>query len=170
MKKILSELASHLKVKGLRGLAKHLDVPESRIYSWTKKGKIANPGIIIAKHPEISEEWLRTGKGSMLVKRQEVMKKIAKNTIKNTMDAVACLDSTLPVKDNQFEIYSKFKEIINSSSEFKTLAESNIRLLHAMLENEAKHAFLINEFQKVLDEISSVKKIVLQLAENKEKK
>lgn len=170
MKKILSELAGYLKVKGLRGLAKHLDVPESRIYSWTKKGKIANPGIIIAKHPEINEDWLRTGKGSMLARRQEAGKKITKNAIKNTIDSADVVESALSDKNNQIDIYSKFRDILNSSSEFKWFAENNIRLMHTMLEYERKHAFLKNEFQKLQDEILSVKKIALQILENKEKK
>lgn len=66
MKKVLADLAKYLNVKGFRGIARYLEVPESRIYSWTKKGKIANTGLILAKNPEINGEWLRTGKGPML--------------------------------------------------------------------------------------------------------
>lgn len=66
VKKILLALASHLKVKGIRGLAEALGEKESKLYAWISRGIIADTGSILSRCPEVRKEWLESGEGEML--------------------------------------------------------------------------------------------------------
>ena len=65
VKKILNDLAAHLKVKGIRGLAAELGETESRLYAWIRNRNIAETGAILAKCPNVNRDWLKTGEGEM---------------------------------------------------------------------------------------------------------
>ena len=65
VKKILSDLAAYLKVKGIRGLAAEIGETESRLYAWIRNKNIAETGAILAKCPNINRDWLKTGEGEM---------------------------------------------------------------------------------------------------------
>jgi len=71
VKKILLTLALHLNVKGIKGLADFLGENETRLYGWVKNNKIADTGSILAKVPNISIDYLKTGKGPMLIDNQQ---------------------------------------------------------------------------------------------------
>jgi hypothetical protein len=65
VKKILLAVASHLEVKGIRGLANELGEKESKLYAWINRGSVGDVGAILSKCPEIRADWLRTGEGDM---------------------------------------------------------------------------------------------------------
>jgi hypothetical protein len=65
VKYILLELAAHVKVKGVTGLAEYLEVPKNNLYSWIQREKIADIAAIIKKIPNARIEWLETGEGDM---------------------------------------------------------------------------------------------------------
>jgi len=67
VKKILLTLALRANVKGIQGLAEYLGEPKTRLYGWIKNGKIVDTGSILAKFQDIRIEWLKTGKGPMLI-------------------------------------------------------------------------------------------------------
>lgn len=66
-KKILLALALYVKVKGIRGLAKYLDINESSLYTWINRDSIGDTGAIAKKIPNVRIEWLETGEGEMFV-------------------------------------------------------------------------------------------------------
>ena len=65
-KKILLDLAQLVNRKGIRGLALHLETPESTLYGWILRDKIADPSVILKKIPNARLEWLETGEGEMI--------------------------------------------------------------------------------------------------------
>lgn len=65
VKKILLALSSHVGVKGIRGLAAYLEVPESNLYSWINRNSIGDTGAILKKIPNARIEFLETGEGEM---------------------------------------------------------------------------------------------------------
>ena len=65
-KKVLLELAKHLNVKGIHGVAEFLGEDKNKLYAWSKRGKIADTGAILGKCPEIRKDWLETAEGPML--------------------------------------------------------------------------------------------------------
>lgn len=65
VKNILLALASHVKVKGIRGIANYLGMPESSLYSWISRNKIGDTTAILRKIPNARIEWIETGKGDM---------------------------------------------------------------------------------------------------------
>jgi len=71
VKTILLRLAAHCNVVGLKGLALFLGVSDSKLYGWVRNGNIADTGVILTKCPEINYEWLKTGKGPMLLDNQQ---------------------------------------------------------------------------------------------------
>lgn len=62
-KKILLQVAGIMKVKGIRGVAAALNIPEGTVYAWIKRGNIADVGAILSKCPNLNKEWLETGEG-----------------------------------------------------------------------------------------------------------
>lgn len=68
VKSMLNELAKHLNVKGVRGLAKELGEAEGKLYAWVKRGAIGDTGSILSKCPTVSKRWLETGEGDMIRK------------------------------------------------------------------------------------------------------
>jgi len=65
-KRILSQLADYLNVRGIRGLANYLGESEDKLYAWTKRGNIADTGAILAKCPVINAAWLMGESDEML--------------------------------------------------------------------------------------------------------
>lgn len=164
MKKVLIDLARHFNVKGLRGLAKHLGVPESRIYSWTKKGRIANTGLITSKFPEISEDWLKTGKGAMIAKKRDASKtaaKYAQNMDPNFIASLALKDPN--EKFNILNAFEQIQEILNSTSELRAVAENNIHMLYRLYRQEMQWTEIRSEFKQIMNEIESLRAVVTKL-------
>lgn len=58
VKKILTDLAEHLNVRGIRALSVALGESENKLYAWIKRGSIADTGAILGKCPEINAQWL----------------------------------------------------------------------------------------------------------------
>ena len=69
-KKIILDLANYLNVKGIQGVAAHLNENPNKLYAWIKNGNIGDIGCILAKCPEISAEWLKTGEGRIMTNPQ----------------------------------------------------------------------------------------------------
>jgi hypothetical protein len=65
-KKVLLALADYLNVKGIQGVAEYFEEDKNKFYAWSKRGVIADTGVILGKCPEIRKEWLETGEGEML--------------------------------------------------------------------------------------------------------
>ena len=84
VKKILLELSFYLNVKGIQGVAEYFGENRDKFYSWIKNGNIPDTGFILAKHPEISNEWLRTGKGTMTVDVSRLKDRIVSNLTNRT--------------------------------------------------------------------------------------
>lgn len=76
--KILMKLAKYLKVKGINGLAEHFKEDKNKFYAWSKRGKIADTGVILGKCPEISKAWLDTGEGEMFANPESYPKGLDK--------------------------------------------------------------------------------------------
>lgn len=66
-KKILLALAKHVGVRGIRGLAGYLEVPESNLYSWIARDRIGDKAVILKKIPNVKFDWLESFDGEMLV-------------------------------------------------------------------------------------------------------
>jgi len=66
VKKIFKEICLYLNVKGIRALANDIGIKESTIYTWIKRGKIADIWALKKALPDLNEEWLITGNGPML--------------------------------------------------------------------------------------------------------
>jgi hypothetical protein len=67
VKKILLAIAEHKNVDKLRGLSTLLEVNESTLYAWIKRGKIGNVGAILKVLPYLNVTWLETGTGPMMI-------------------------------------------------------------------------------------------------------
>lgn len=61
VKKVLLALADKKNLKGLKGVAAYIGVPETTVYGWVRNGNIADTGPILAMFPDVNLEWLRTG-------------------------------------------------------------------------------------------------------------
>lgn len=61
VKKILLALAEKKNLKGLKGVAAYIGVPETTVYGWVRNGNIADTGPILAMFPDVDLEWLRSG-------------------------------------------------------------------------------------------------------------
>ena len=61
VKKVLLTLAKKKNLKGLKGVAAYIGVPETTVYGWVRNGNIADTGPILAMFPDVDIEWLRTG-------------------------------------------------------------------------------------------------------------
>lgn len=66
VRNIILQLADHLGVSGIKGFAEYTGIPESTLYSWSSRGKIADTGSIVKKIPNVSIGFLETGEGPML--------------------------------------------------------------------------------------------------------
>jgi len=66
VKFILESLARHLKVKGIRGLATHLGAKESKLYSWVSRGIIGDKPLLLAKIPNLNEDFLDSAEGEII--------------------------------------------------------------------------------------------------------
>jgi hypothetical protein len=77
-KKVLLALADYWGVKGIKGVVTYLNEDKNKIYAWSKRGTIADTGVILAKSPEIRKEWLETGEGEMLNNAANVFYEMAK--------------------------------------------------------------------------------------------
>jgi len=67
VKNILLAIAEHANVDKLRGLSRLLDINESTLYAWIKRGKIGNIGAILKVVPYLNVTWLETGTGPMMI-------------------------------------------------------------------------------------------------------
>jgi hypothetical protein len=158
MKKVLGDLAKYLKVKGLRGLARHLEVPESRIYSWTKKGKIANTGLIVSKHPEINVEWLKTGKGPMLAVKASAAK--SEKTTAVTESAVTPCAAATPITDALPEVVTKAIAVLASNSEYASILETTIEAFHRAVQKDTNLNTITQEITQLHCEIRELRQLL----------
>ena len=160
MKKVLGDLAKYLKVKGLRGLAQYLGVPESRIYSWTKKGKITNTGLIVSKHPEINVEWLKTGKGPMLTEKKFSPK--SPKIVHVSASPVTGRTAETPITDKPVlpEIITKAIAVLGSDSEYGPILATTIEAFHRATQRDASFNIITQEIAQVRREIREIRRLM----------
>ncbi|MDR3089424.1 MAG: helix-turn-helix domain containing protein [Desulfobulbaceae bacterium] len=157
MKKVLMELSKYLGVKGLRGVAHYYGVPESRIYSWTKKGRIANPALILSRNPELSEDWVATGKGPMLADRAGRRRRRAPQTLEiepAIVPEVVESPETVAEKEHAQKgdlptLLSQFIEIIQEGGEGKAILEAQVQALTIAMAREREQKQLVSELARV---------------------
>ncbi len=156
MKKVLADLAKYLNVKGFRGIARYLEVPESRIYSWTKKGKIANTGLILAKNPEINGEWLKTGKGPMLAAKVAPPKpRKEKPSLQSDGNGEDFLAS--PGLTNS-PMLTKAAYVLASDHPSKTLLETAIAAAYDTLQKDSGLNGLAQQISLLREEIANLRR------------
>ena len=160
MKKVLVDLAKYLNVKGFRGIARYLEVPESRIYSWTKKGKIANTGLILAKNPEINVEWLKTGKGPMLAAKVSPAKPRKEKSLLLPDTSDADLFSRTCMTNSP--ILTKAACVLASGHTCKTLLEVAITATYEVLEKNNSLNYLTQEISLLREEIAALGQSISQ--------
>ncbi|HBT96581.1 MAG TPA: hypothetical protein DEB25_02525 [Desulfobulbaceae bacterium] len=155
MKKVLMDLSKYLGVKGLRGVAHYYGVPESRIYSWTKKGRIANPGLILSRNPELSEEWVRTGKGPMLADKsigrrgRRRMPRQDANIVNAEITEVVVTDSERAPEVSLPELINQVMAICSAGGEAKAILEAQVKALTQSLEKEREQRMLLAELGQI---------------------
>ena len=163
MKKVLMDLSKYLGVKGLRGVAHYYGVPESRIYSWTKKGRIANPRLILSRNPELSEEWVTTGRGPMLADKA-VGRKQRRMPQQPEKDAVVEIPEVV-TETEKFqevslpELIKQVMTIVDAGGEAKAVLEAQVKALTQSLEKEREQKLLIAELTRIrasMDEMMSM--------------
>ena len=153
MKKVLMDLSKYLGVKGLRGVAHYYGVPESRIYSWTKKGRIANPGLILSRNPELSEEWVRTGKGPMLAdkatghRRRRTPQQAEKIVGVEVFEMAVEKDK--PQKVSLPDMIKQVMAIVDAGGEAKAILEAQVKALAQSLEKEREQKLLLAELTQI---------------------
>ena len=153
MKKVLMDLSKYLGVKGLRGVAHYYGVPESRIYSWTKKGRIANPRLILSRNPELSEEWVTTGKGPMLADKamgrlQRRLPQLAEKNIGLEMPELV----TEKEKFQEVSLPDLLKQvmaIVDAGGQAKVVLEAQVKALTQSLEKEREQKLLLAELTQI---------------------
>jgi len=165
MKKVLMDLSKYLGVKGLRGVAHYYGVPESRIYSWTKKGRIANPGLILARNPELNQEWVATGKGPMLASDKTTGQKRRRGS--QQADKTANLEvAEAPVEKGKSpeanvelvpsNLLNQVMAIIDAGGEAKAILEAQVRALTQTLEKEREQKALLAELTQIRASLDGV--------------
>ncbi|MDR0477399.1 MAG: hypothetical protein LBH14_05615 [Desulfobulbaceae bacterium] len=153
MKKVLMDLSKYLGVKGLRGVAHYYGVPESRIYSWTKKGRIANPRLILSRNPELSEEWVTTGKGPMLAdkamghRRRRTPQQAEKNVDVEVLEVA--VEKNYSEKVSLPELIKQIMAIIDAGGEAKAILEAQVKALTESLEKEREQKLLLAELTQI---------------------
>lgn len=155
MKKVLADLAKYLNVKGFRGIARYLEVPESRIYSWTKKGKIANTGLILAKNPEINGEWLRTGKGPMLAAKVAPPKPRKEKPSLQSLASTDHFPSSPGLDDSP--MLTRAARVLASDHPAKILLETAITAAYDALQKDAGLSGLAQQISLLREEIASLR-------------
>jgi len=153
MKKVLMDLSKYLGVKGLRGVAHYYGVPESRIYSWTKKGRIANPGLILSRNPELSEEWVATGRGPMLAdkamgRRRRRMSPQAEATTSPELPEMAA-EQEIPLAMGRSNLINQVIAIVDAGGEAKAILEAQVKALSQSLERERQQKLLLAELSQI---------------------
>lgn len=117
-KKILTELAKHLKVKGIQGLAEYLGEDKNKLYAWSKRGNIADTGVILGKCPEVRLEWLRTGEGEMLrgqsrqltaIQGETVAAEQAANDYRGSASRMAVVELKRPISEDGWALLDSFE-------------------------------------------------------------
>jgi DNA-binding FrmR family transcriptional regulator len=176
MKKVLMDLSKYLGVKGLRGVAHYYGVPESRIYSWTKKGRIANPGLILSRNPELSQEWVATGKGPMLTadkatgqRRRRMPQQADKAANLEIAEAAATTerDQEAVLELGPSSLLSQVMAIIDAGGATKAILEAQVKALTQALEKEREQKALLAELAQIrasLDGVSSMLQAMLPTA------
>jgi|GEM_PF-5117990 len=153
MKKVLMDLSKYLGVKGLRGVAHYYGVPESRIYSWTKKGRIANPGLILSRNPELSEEWVATGRGPMLAdkamgRRRRRMSQQAEATTNPEVPEMA-VEQEIPLPMGRSNLIHQVMAIVDAGGEARAILEAQVKALSQSLEKERQQNLLLAELAQI---------------------
>jgi len=173
MKKVLMDLSKYLGVKGLRGVAHYYGVPESRIYSWTKKGRIANPGLILARNPELSQEWVATGKGPMLAadkatgqRRRRMPQQADKIVNLEVVETAVVTERTQEacLELGSSNLMNQVMAIIDAGGATKTILEAQVKALTQALEKEREQKALLAELTQIrasLDGVSSMLQALL---------
>lgn len=151
MKKVLMDLSKYLGVKGLRGVAHYYGVPESRIYSWTKKGRIANPRLILSRNPELNEEWVTTGKGPMLADKAMGRRQRRTPPQADKIVDIEVFEMTTekPQKGNLPDLLKQVMAISDAGGEAKAILEAQVRALTQSLEKEREQKLLIAELTQI---------------------
>jgi len=163
MKKVLMDLSKYLGVKGLRGVAHYYGVPESRIYSWTKKGRIANPRLILSRNPELSEEWVTTGKGPMLAdkamgRRQRRMPPQAEKKVGLELSEMG-VEKEKSQETGMPDLIDQVMAIAGAGGEAKAILEAQVKALSRSLEKEREQKLLLAELTQLnasLDNITAM--------------
>ena len=167
MKKVLMDLSKYLGVKGLRGVAHYYGVPESRIYSWTKKGRIANPRLILSRNPELSEEWVATGKGPMLAdkaigRRQRRVPLLAEKSA----DLEPSEMETEKEKFQEVSLPDLLKQVMaitTAGGEAKAILEAQVKALSRSLEKEREQKLLLAELTRIHASIDNIMAMLTQV-------
>lgn len=117
-KKILLMVATHLGVKGIRGLANALGEKENKIYAWINRGTIGDAAAILSKCPEIRPEWLKTGEGEMLREqpRQRIATQVesiaaeqAVNDYRSSADRMAVVELKRSISEDGWALLDSFE-------------------------------------------------------------
>jgi len=153
MKKVLMDLSKYLGVKGLRGVAHYYGVPESRIYSWTKKGRIANPALILSRNPELSEEWVTTGRGPMLAdkamgrRRRRIPQQTEPTANLDTPEVVG--EQGAPQEVSASTLITQVMAIVNAGGEAKAILEAQVKALTESMEKERQQKLVLTELTQI---------------------
>ena len=172
MKKVLMDLSKYLGVKGLRGVAHYYGVPESRIYSWTKKGRIANPGLILSRNPELNQEWVATGKGPVLAADKAMghrRRRIPQQSDKaaNLEIAEAVIEKEKPQEVALPDLINQVLAIIDAGGQTRAILEAQVKALTQTLEKEREQKALLAELTQIrasLDGVSTMLQALLPTA------
>jgi hypothetical protein len=166
MKKVLMDLSKYLGVKGLRGVAHYYGVPESRIYSRTKKGRIANPGLILSRNPELNQEWVATGKGPMLAadkatghRRRRIPQQADKAATLEVAEAV--IEKEKSEETGLPSFINQVIAIVDAGGETRAILEAQVKALTQSLEKEREQKALLAELTQIRASLDGVS-IMLQ--------
>jgi len=178
-RKIIHDLAFYKKVKGIRGLAKFLDEDESKLYSWINRDKIGDIGCILVKIPEINPKWLKTGKGEMLLDKNEIQPTglvVPKIAARISPGRRICEENNQPRSDNtetrnekiDFNIddmLAMTRGVLLSNTVYRSALASNVRAFHQAVLMESEMVSNANEIAKLRDENREIKEMIRALEE-----
>lgn len=165
IKNILIELAKYLNVKGIQGVANYFGENRSRMYAWVKNGKIPDTGIILAKHPEISIEWLRTGEGPMLITPRKPVKLPKART--KTFPAIEDIPvkSSMAVAEGDFsisEMLTMAAVVLDSKTVYRDKLASSIKTFHEAVQG-GNVVGMREEMAMMKTEMQELKQLLLSL-------
>ncbi|BDD88733.1 hypothetical protein [Desulfofustis limnaeus] len=170
VKNILLSLAEYVKVKGINGVADYLGENRTRLYAWIKNNNIPDTGIILAKHPEISVDWLRTGKGPMLKQEQQKSRLRKTHEIYMPGDAEEDERSEHPSSSDMLIMTAK---VLESNTVYRSALASNIRAFFQAVQGEEEMNDMREKMDQLMSDMAEMKELMktmakLETAEKKE--